>query len=73
MHRSSLIYRVNEGSMTQTADRSHNFSTIPVAERLEVLGLLGFDLSKEIAAFKWRSQLNRDSKLRRGDVVAYKT
>ncbi|HEL2071033.1 TPA: glycosyltransferase family 2 protein [Streptococcus suis] len=72
MHRSSLIYRINEGSMTQTADQATIFSTVPVAERLEVLGLLGFDLSKEIAAFKWRSQINRDSKLRQGDVVAYK-
>lgn len=72
MHRSSLIYRVNAGSMTQTADQATIFSTAPVAERLEVLGLLGFDLSREIAAYKWRSQINRDSKLRNGDVVAYK-
>ncbi|HFU3844978.1 glycosyltransferase family 2 protein [Streptococcus suis] len=72
MHRSSLIYRVNAGSMTQTADQATIFSTEPVAERLEVLGLLGFDLSREIAAYKWRSQINRDSKLRNGDVVAYK-
>ncbi|WP_277294451.1 glycosyltransferase family 2 protein [Streptococcus hyointestinalis] len=72
MHRSSLIYRVNAGSMTQTADQATIFSTAPVAERLEVLGLLDFDLSREIAAYKWRSQINRDSKLRNGDVVAYK-
>lgn len=72
MHRSSLIYRVNAGSMTQTANQATIFSTEPVAERLEVLGLLGFDLSREIAAYKWRSQINRDSKLRNGDVVAYK-
>lgn len=72
MHRSSLIYRVNAGSMTQTADQATIFSTEPVVERLEVLGLLGFDLSREIAAYKWRSQINRDSKLRNGDVVAYK-
>lgn len=72
MHRSSLIYRVNAGSMTQTADQATIFSTEPVAERIEVLGLLGFDLTKEIAAYKWRSQINRDSKLRNGDVVAYK-
>ncbi|HEM4129595.1 TPA: glycosyltransferase family 2 protein [Streptococcus suis] len=72
MHRSSLIYRVNAGSMTQTADQATIFSTHPVAERIEVLGLLGFDLSREIAAYKWRSQINRDSKLRNGDVVAYK-
>lgn len=72
MHRSSLIYRVNAGSMTQTADQATIFSTVPVAERLEVLGLLGFDLSREIAAFDWRSSINRDSKLRNGDMVAYK-
>lgn len=72
MHRSSLIYRVNASSMTQVADQSTIFSVIPVAERLEVLSLLGFDLSKEIAAYQWRGTINRDSKLRQGDVKAYK-
>lgn len=72
MHRSTLIYRVNAGSMTQVADQATIFSTIPVTERLEVLGLLGLDLSREIQAYQWRSQINRDSKLRNGDVVSYK-
>lgn len=72
MHRSSLIYRVNAGSMTQVADQSTIFSAGPVMERLEVLGLLGFDLSREIAAFEWRGNLNANSKLNQGDIKAYK-
>ncbi|AXJ14013.1 glycosyltransferase family 2 protein [Streptococcus pluranimalium] len=72
MHRSSLIYRINDSSMTQAADQATVFSTVPVMERLEVLGLLGFDLSSEISAFEWRGPLNRDSKLNHGDFKAYK-
>lgn len=72
MHRASYLYRVNEGSMTQTADSSTVFSVEPIAERLEVLSLLGFDLSREIAAYKWRAQLNRDSELRAGNMARYK-
>ncbi|MBF0778478.1 glycosyltransferase family 2 protein [Streptococcus cuniculi] len=72
MHRSSYLYRVNEGSMTQVADQATIFSATPVAERLEVLSLLGWDISREVAAYKWRLQLNRDAALRSGDVTKYK-
>ncbi|MFD0845893.1 glycosyltransferase family 2 protein [Streptococcus saliviloxodontae] len=72
MHRSSYVYRVNATSMTQTADQGTVFQVGPIAERLEVLSLLGFDLSKEIAAYKWRAQINRDSKLKDGDMKAYR-
>ncbi|MBF0787149.1 MULTISPECIES: glycosyltransferase family 2 protein [unclassified Streptococcus] len=72
MHRSSYLYRVNTGSMTQTTNLSTVFSTQPVAERLEVLSLLGFDVSREVAAYKWRAQLNRDSELKAGNMTRYK-
>ncbi|HFH9836892.1 TPA: glycosyltransferase family 2 protein [Streptococcus suis] len=72
MHRSSLIYRVNKESMTEVADLATVFGTVPVTERLEVLGLIGFDLEREIKAFEWRGGINRDSKLRQGDIAAYK-
>ncbi|WP_449462927.1 glycosyltransferase family 2 protein [Streptococcus suis] len=72
MHRSSYLYRVNAESLTQTADPSTIFSAQPVAERLEVLSLLGFDLSKEVAAYKWRAQLNRDYEIRTGNISEYK-
>lgn len=72
MHRSSLVYRVNATSMTQMANQSTIFSAEPVFERLAMLSLLGFDLSSETAAFKWRAQINRDDKLATGDIIAYK-
>ncbi|MBM7643479.1 glycosyltransferase [Streptococcus loxodontisalivarius] len=72
MHRSSYLYRVNSESMTQTTKVSTVFHVGPIAERLEVLSLLGFDLTEEIKAYKWRAQINRDDKLRNGDVKAYK-
>ncbi len=72
MNRSSLVYRVNAGSMTQTTDQAKVFDVEPVAERIAVLGLLGWDISREVKAYLWRAQLNRDSKLRNGDIPAYK-
>lgn len=72
MHRSSYLYRVNTGSMTKTADLATVFSAQPVAERLEVLSLLGFDVSREVAAYKWRAQLNRDKELKTGNIQRYK-
>ncbi|HEM3587638.1 TPA: glycosyltransferase family 2 protein [Streptococcus suis] len=72
MHRASLVYRISGNSMTQQADLATIYSTIPVAERLEVLSLIGFDISQEVKAFKWRSQINRDSKLKNGDIAAYR-
>lgn len=72
MHRSSLVYRVNETSMTQTAEKTEVFSEEPVQERIAILSMLGFDVSQEIAAFKWRAQINRDEKLRSGEMESYR-
>lgn len=72
MHRSSLVYRVNETSMTQTTKQAEVFSQEPVLERIAILSMLGFDLSQEIAAYKWRAQINRDAKIRAGEIEAYK-
>lgn len=34
--------------------------------------MIGFDTSREIAAYQWRAQLNRMHSLQSGDIVAYK-
>lgn len=72
MHRSSLIYRVNSGSMTQVANPSTVFSPEPVLERLSLLSMLGFDLSREKQAFEWRAGLGRKDALENGDMAQYK-
>ncbi|MTB56995.1 glycosyltransferase family 2 protein [Streptococcus uberis] len=72
MHRPSLTYRLNSASMTQTTNQAEIFSQEPVFERLAVLGLIGFDLSREIAAYDWRSGINREHTLSQGDMAAYK-
>lgn len=72
MHRSSLVYRVNETSITQRTKQAEVFSQEPVLERIAILSMLGFDLSQEIAAYKWRAQINRDAKIRAGEIEAYK-
>lgn len=72
MHRASLVYRINEKSQTQTANMATIFSHKPVADRLALLSLLDFDVSREVAAYKWRAHLNRDHALATGDMDAYK-
>ncbi len=73
MHRSSLLYRVNENSMTQQEkDPATIFGLKAVSERLETLSLLGFPLDAEIKAFEWRAGLAIESALKKGDMVAYK-
>ena len=72
MHRSSLIYRVNSGSMTQVANQSTVFSVEPVLERLALLSMLGFNLENEIAAFDWRAHIGKNNALANGDISTYK-
>lgn len=71
MNRSSLVYRVNESSMTSTADQATIFHLEPVIERIKVLSLIGFDLSRELAAYRWRHRVHLQSSLAKGDMVTY--
>ena len=72
MHRSTMVYRVNGESLTQTTERSEVFSVEPVLERLALLSMLGFDLKNEIAAFDWRANLVKNISLANGNVKLYK-
>ena len=72
MHRSTMVYRVNGESLTQTTERSEVFSVEPVLERLALLSMLGFDLKNEIAAFDWRANLVKNISLANGNVELYK-
>lgn len=72
MHRSTMVYRVNSDSMTQQEEETTIFSPKPVAERLEVLSLLGLDVSLEVAAYEWRASISRQESLKAGDMKTYK-
>lgn len=72
MHRSTMIYRVNSGSLTQTTEQSTVFSVEPVLERLALLSMLGFDLENEIAAFDWRANFVKNTSLSNGNIELYK-
>lgn len=72
-HVAALVYRVNAESMTATTENMAKvFSAKYVEERLSLLTLLGFDTSREIEAFKWRSLINEKAMLEQGDIVGYK-
>lgn len=68
----SYVYRINSSSMTQVGNQAHIFSAEAVEERLSLLTLLGFDVSREIEAFKWRSGVNEKAMLEQGDIAGYK-
>ena len=58
--------------MTQVGNQAHIFSAEAVEERLSLLTLLGFDVSREIEAFKCRSAVNEKAMLEQGDIAGYK-
>ena len=72
MHRSTMVYRVNSGSLTQTTEQSTVFSVEPVLERLALLSMLGFNLENEIAAFDWRANFVKNTSLSNGNIELYK-
>lgn len=72
MHRPTMVYRVNGGSLTQTTEQSTVFSVEPVLERLALLSMLGFNLENEIAAFDWRANFVKNTSLSNGNIELYK-
>ena len=72
MHRPTMVYRVNSGSLTQTTEQSTVFSVEPVLERLALLSMLGFNLENEIAAFDWRANFVKNTSLSNGNIELYK-
>lgn len=71
-HRASYIYRVHSASMTQVGDKKDVFSYEAIEERLSLLSVLGFDLKREIDAYKWRLAFNKQLYVEAGEIAKYK-
>ena len=50
----------------------HVFPIKSIEERVTILSLIGFEISNELRAYKWRLQKHKESYLSRGDAYNYK-
>lgn len=69
---SIYLHRKRPDSITKTVDLSSIFPLKSIEERLTILSLVGFDISEELEAYKWRITRHRDSLLENGRMADYK-
>lgn len=65
-------HRKHAASVTKTVDITSVFPLRSIEERLTVLALLGWDLSGELAAYRWRLDLHTKAFLEAGRMQDYK-
>lgn len=66
-------HRKRETSVTKTVDSTHVFPLKSIEERVTILSLIGFDISEELRAYRWRLNLHRESYLASGHMQEYQT
>ena len=71
-HRQTYIHRKSGGSITQTVNQTDVFPLATIEERLTLLALLGYDLTQEMKAYRWRLKLHQQEYLKQGNVVSYR-
>ncbi|MBM7643476.1 glycosyltransferase family 2 protein [Streptococcus loxodontisalivarius] len=65
------FHRKSSTSVTKTVDQTYVFPLRSIEERVAILGLIGFDISEELRAYRWRLQLHKDSFLEAGRMQDY--
>ncbi|MBM7636424.1 glycosyltransferase family 2 protein [Streptococcus saliviloxodontae] len=65
------FHRKRSTSVTKTVDKSFVFPLRSIEERVAILALIGFDISEELRAYRWRLQLHRESFLEAGRMQEY--
>lgn len=65
-------HRKRSTSITRVVEMEHVFPIKSIEERVTILSLIGFEISNELRAYKWRLQKHKESYLSRGDVYNYK-
>ena len=58
--------------MTSVVEIEHVFPIKSIEERVTILSLIGFDISNELRAYRWRLEKHMDSYISRGDAYNYK-
>lgn len=66
-------HRKRETSITKTVDSTYVFPLKSIEERVTILSLIGFDISEELRAYRWRLNLHRESYLASGHMQEYQT
>lgn len=64
-------HRKRSTSVTKTVNNIHVFPLKSIEERVTMLALLGFDISQELRAYRWRLELHKNSLLEVGDMQGY--
>lgn len=74
VYRNQGIYyhRKRSSSITKVVDFQSVFPLKSIEERVTVLAMVGFDISRELRAYRWRLERHRDAYLEQGDVYHYK-
>ncbi|NYS32889.1 glycosyltransferase family 2 protein [Streptococcus danieliae] len=70
-HTGSYFHRKRSNSVTRTVDAVHVFPLRSIQERVTLLSLIGFDVTAELRAYRWRLQLHRESLLEAGQMQDY--
>lgn len=71
-HAGIYFHRKRSGSVTKTVDTIHVFPLRSIQERVTILSMIGFDVAKELRAYRWRLQLHREALLEIGDMQGFK-
>ena len=72
-HNLGLYYhRKRSTSVTSEVEIEHVFPIKSIEERVTILSLIGFDISNELRAYRWRLEKHKDSYISRGDAYNYK-
>ena len=66
------FHRKRYTSVTKTVDKVFVFPLRSIEERVTLLSLVGFDISGELRAYRWRLELHKNSYLESGDMQGYK-
>lgn len=71
-HHQTYIHRKTSESITGSVPLTDVFPLQSIEERLTLLTIMGYDVSREVSAYKWRLELHREELLKNGKIAEYK-
>lgn len=72
MNKAIYTHRIFENSVSAQANKTAVFPLEAVEERISLLSQLGFDITREISAYRYRLQICIDTALKDGDYLKYR-
>ncbi|GKQ43064.1 hypothetical protein RD055328_09870 [Companilactobacillus sp. RD055328] len=71
-HLETYVHRSSNRSITANSDLTSVFPIQSIEERLTLLTILGYDVTNEISAYKWRLGVHKKTLLEKGDIAEYR-